>query len=224
MIEPALKQATDDFRQNMAGYDWSNQSPTRRRILEEFLRLAIEIGFNSVSMRMVARAVDIKAPSIYAHFPDGRDEIVAESLRWHFHQFGTAILDALENCETPEEYWSALVQVHLTRQLQLPESNLWDLLIATDEMVHFLRPELRSEADKWVALYEQLYVVAAREMGFVSSDKALRIITTLLEGACKWCDWDGDASSLPEVADNAVAMTRMILVSVSNSSVNAVQG
>ncbi|GAA0319727.1 hypothetical protein [Kineococcus aurantiacus] len=73
---------------------------------------------------MLGRAVNVQAPSICAHFPQGRDEIVVESLRWSFHEFGTALLEAVTDAVTPREHWDAIVRVHLGRQLQLPESSL----------------------------------------------------------------------------------------------------
>ncbi|MEU1953506.1 TetR/AcrR family transcriptional regulator [Nocardia rhamnosiphila] len=211
MSQSPLAQASEDLRRHLDKYDWSGQSPARRNILGEFLRLATAHGFTSVSMRMLAKAIDIKAPSIYAHFPAGRDEIVAESLRWHFHQFGSAVLTGLEPATDAEQAWAAMVRVHLTRQLRLPESNLWDLLVATDKMAHFLPAEVRAEADNWVALYERLYVAAAAELGVAAPDEAIRIVMTLLEGATRWCDWHGDDAELEPLADRAVALTRAVL-------------
>ncbi|MFI6367736.1 TetR/AcrR family transcriptional regulator [Nocardia sp. NPDC050630] len=211
MVQPLFTQAADVFRRHLDKYDWSDQSPSRRHILQAFLRLATANGFNSVSMRMIAREVDIKAPSIYAHFPEGRDEIVAESLRWHFHRFGIAILEAVDQSESPEASWDAMVRVHLTRQLRLPESNLWDLLVATDKMVHNLPADVRTEADQWVDLYERMYRAAAADMGIESPDETVRIVMALLESASRWSAWNGDDKELPRLADRAVALTRSIL-------------
>ncbi|MDI9978694.1 TetR/AcrR family transcriptional regulator [Rhodococcus sp. IEGM 1307] len=212
MPQPLFAEAAaEDFRRHLEKYDWSDQSPSRRQILQAFLRLATTNGFQSVSMRMIAKVVNIKAPSIYAHFPDGRDEIVAESLRWHFHQFGTAVLDETDMCTSPADFWSAMVRVHLTRQLELPESNLWDLLVATDKMVHVLPAEVRDEAAEWVGLYEGMYNAVAQDLGIEEPYEGVRIVMTLLEGATRWCDWDGSEGQLAALADRAVQLTRSVL-------------
>ncbi len=211
MTQATLAEASNDLRRHLDKYNWTGQSPSRRRILSEFLRLATAHGFDSVSMRMLAKAVDIKAPSIYAHFPDGRDEIVAESLRWHFHQFGIAMLTEVDKTTGTEDAWAAMVRVHLTRQLRLPESNLWDLLVATDKMANFLPTEVRIEADNWVALYERMYLAAAAELGAESSEEAVRIVMAVLESATRWCNWDGSDEHLEHLVDRAVALTRTVL-------------
>ena len=48
------------------------QEDTRERILEQALELFSENGYDSVSVGEIARAVGIKAPSLYNHFPSKR--------------------------------------------------------------------------------------------------------------------------------------------------------
>lgn len=176
------------LRGHLEQSDWSNQTPARRAALEAFLRLANANGFLGVSMRALAAELKIKAPSLYAHFPNGRDEIVAESLRWHFTKFGFAILAEVEKTETPEAFWDAMVREHLVRQVTLPESNLWDLLVATDSMVSFLPDGLHAEVDRWVSFYEDLYRAAATDMGVDGvDDERIHLVLTVLEGASRWC-------------------------------------
>ncbi|MBY4012751.1 TetR/AcrR family transcriptional regulator [Rhodococcoides fascians] len=210
-IDSELSTSIDTFRRRLMKVDWSSQSPSRRQILEVFLVLALERGINSVSMRMIAQEIGIKAPSIYSHFPNGRNEILAEASRWHFYKFGTALLTALATCKDANQCWTAMVTVHTTRQLTLPESNLWDLLMATDKMVHTLPSEVREEADEMVVLYENLYRAAAREMGVSEPDGVVDIVMTLLEGATRWCDADFSKDVPPELIARVDRMTRVIL-------------
>jgi AcrR family transcriptional regulator len=210
-VEACWRKAVAEFEGHLLELDWSHQSPGRQGILEAFLRLATENGFNSVSMRMVASAVNMKAPSLYAHFPKGRDEIVAESLRWHFYRFGIALVDEIRDVHDPLEGWRAMVAVHLTRQIELPESNLWDLLVATDQVVHFLEPVLRGEVDAWVDRYEGLYRAAAVEMGHGPSEESVKIAMTMLEGANRWVTWNGAAAELDAAVARAQSVTLSLL-------------
>ncbi|MEV6986986.1 TetR/AcrR family transcriptional regulator [Sphaerisporangium sp. NPDC051017] len=203
------RSAVEDFEGHLKELDWTHQTPSRRAILEAFLQLATEHGFNSVSMRMIAKEMAIKAPSLYAHFPEGRDEIVAESLRWHFYLFATALLDELRDVSDPKDGWHRMV--HLTRQVQLPESNLWDLLVATDQFVHFLPPALREELDAWVDLYEALYRAAAQDMGYGPSVQQVKLVMTVLEGANRWVMWDGRPKSLTASVQMANTATLALL-------------
>ncbi|MEV7395073.1 TetR/AcrR family transcriptional regulator [Streptomyces sp. NPDC091215] len=211
MAEEQWPRAVEEFDRHLGELDWSRQSASRQAILEAFLRLATENGFNSVTMRMIAREMSIKAPSLYNHFPDGRDEIVAESLRWHFYKFGVALLDEVRGVPDPGEGWRRMVHVHLTRQIELPESNLWDLLVATDQVVHFLPSVLREEVDAWIDLYEALYRAAAEDMGFGPSVQQVKLVMTVLEGANRWAMWDGKPRSLASLAEKANRATLALL-------------
>jgi AcrR family transcriptional regulator len=206
MGEEHWRVACEEFEGSLLKLDWSQQTPSRRKILAAFLRLASEHGFNSVSMRMIAQEVGIKAPSLYAHFPS-RDEIVAESLRWHFYRFGMAIVEQIKGVDDPRVGWQRMVDVHVTRQLTLPESNLWDLLVATDQVVHFFPQPLRDEVDAWVDLYEALFRAAAADMGHESPTQIVKVAMTILEGANRWAMWDGKATSVRRCVEVATELT-----------------
>ncbi|MDP9937597.1 AcrR family transcriptional regulator [Paenarthrobacter nicotinovorans] len=211
MSVTSYEAATQAFESRLEEWNWTGQKSGRQNILEAFLQLAIANGFNSVSMRTIANAVNIKPPSLYSHFPDGRDEIVAESLRWHFHRFGVALLEAVAPARNAEEFWDAMVRLHFTRQVRLPESNLWDLLVATDRMAEVLPKDLRAQVDDWVALHEQMYEAAARDMGCPEPAEHVRVVVTLLEGATRWAPTDCTDTELEVLADRAVTLSRAIL-------------
>lgn len=211
MSSTSYKAARDTFAHRLEEWDWAGQGASRRHILEAFLELAIANGFNSVSMRTIANAVNIKPPSLYSHFPGGRDEIVAESLRWHFHRFGLALLEAVDHAQSAGEFWDAMVRLHFTRQVRLPESNLWDLLVATDRMATILPADLRAQVDDWVSLHEHMYAAAARDMGYRQPEERVRIVVTLLEGATRWAPGQYDDVELDSMADKAVLLSRTVL-------------
>jgi AcrR family transcriptional regulator len=203
--------ANASVREFLASRDWSAQTPARQRILVAFLSLATAKGFNSVTMRTLGRELDMKAPSLYSSFPGGKDEIVAESLSWFTHRFARDLLRAAEATSSPEEYWAALVRFHLAQQLERPEADLWDLLVATDRVARFLGKDVRQEVVAWMKLHEDMYRAAAQDMGFRLSRKDIHVIFTLLDGAGRWADWDGSAADLELILDHAVALTRSIL-------------
>lgn len=153
----------------------------------------------------------MKAPSLYSSFPQGKDEIVAESLRWFTHSFAQDLLAAAQDAKSAEEYWAALVRFHLAQQLQRPEADLWDLLVATDRVARFLSDDVRDEVALWSRLHEDMYAAAAEEMGYQISPQTTRVIFTLLDGAGRWADWSGSDASLPALLDNTVALSRSIL-------------
>lgn len=191
-------------------FDWSSQTPARRAALEAFLRLSNVNGFSAVTMRALATELNIKAPSLYAHFPNGRDEIVAESLRWHFSKFAFAILAEVEKTETAQEFWDAMVREHLIRQVTLPESNLWDLLIATDRIVRFLPSGLHEEVDRWVNFYEDLYRASAEDMGVEgTTDEHIHLVLTVIEGSGRWCTHYALTSAVERAIQVSHALLRL---------------
>lgn len=211
MSSTSYKAARDTFAHRLEEWDWAGQGASRRHILEAFLQLAIANGFNSVSMRTIANAVNIKPPSLYSHFPGGRDEIVAESLRWHFHRFGVALLEAVDQAESAEEFWVCMVKLHFTRQVRLPESNLWDLLVATDRMARILPSELRAQVDDWVNLHQDMYVAAALDMGYPEAEERVKVVMTLLEGATRWASPECDDEEFDKLTDRAVLLSHAVL-------------
>ncbi|MEV7607324.1 TetR/AcrR family transcriptional regulator [Paenarthrobacter sp. NPDC089322] len=203
--------ANTAVREFLASRDWSSQTPARRRILAAFLRLATTQGYNSVTMRTLGRELGMKAPSLYSSFPQGRDEIVAESLRWFTHTFARDLLNCAERADSPQEYWAELVRFHLAQQLQRPEADLWDLLVATDRVARFLNDDVRAEVELWVDLHAAMYAAAAEEMGYCFPSQGARVVFTLLDGAARWTDWSGSEEELDGLLDNAVRLTRSVL-------------
>lgn len=101
--------AVSALQAQVASFDWSRLTETRRHVLEAFLVLAAQHGYPSVTMRDLGAAVSVKAPSLYKHFRNGREEVVREALRWPYHRFAVAVLGAVENTSVALDFWDALV-------------------------------------------------------------------------------------------------------------------
>ncbi|KAA0084802.1 TetR/AcrR family transcriptional regulator [Mycolicibacterium sp. P9-64] len=204
---PALEELTRQFDKT----DRDSMSPAKRRVLEAFLALCVSHGMDSVSMRTLAKELDIKAPSIYTHFPGGRDEIISESLRWQFHGFTQALVDAVADAADADSFWDAMVRLHFTRQVELPESNLWDLIVATDRNAHILPGELSENVNEWIDRYEALYIAAAQDMGISETERRVKVVMTVLEGSTRWFGQDFSPDAVSTGADQAVLISRQIL-------------
>lgn len=121
----------------LTSFEWENITKSKLSILQAFLKLATKNGYDAVTMRSLAKAVNLKPPSIYSHFPDGKDQIVSSALRWHYYSFAIAVKEGLSQSQTKSEYWSALIRVHITQQIKNPENDLFDMLMSTDCLVVF---------------------------------------------------------------------------------------
>lgn len=213
MLSPDLMElARKNMRQHLDGIDWTKLTNGRREILEAFLRLATSLGYEGVTMRALGKAVNVKASSIYFHFPGGREEIVAESVRWHYYNFGTAILGAVDACSTAEVFWDTLVREHFRRQVVYLESELWDLLVASDRICGFLQSETRAEIRQWLELFTNLYKAAALTMGHQDCDTVVRVAIEVIDGAKNWCPPLSTERDIEIYADHAVKITRSIIL------------
>ncbi|QIV86652.1 TetR/AcrR family transcriptional regulator [Glutamicibacter mishrai] len=211
MALPFRQLALDEFARQFDTAHIEDMSPAKRRVVEAFLRLCVVHGMQSVSMRTLAKELDIKAPTIYSHFPGGRDEIIAESLRWHFHHFCSALVDAVRPAKDASSFLDAMIRLHFVRQVQLPESNLWDLIVGIDRSVQILPVDLSVQVAHWVDLYESLYIAVARDLGLEDVTIKVKMVNTLLEGSTRWFEPTKTAKGLSRGADQAVAISRQIL-------------
>ncbi|MDR6685415.1 AcrR family transcriptional regulator [Arthrobacter sp. 1088] len=205
------EQANAAVREFLSKRDWSAQTPARKRILVAFLRLAATNGYNSVSMRTLGRELGLKAPSLYSTFPQGREQIVAESLLWFTHGFARDLLKAVQETPCAGDYWAALVRFHVNQQLSRPEADLWNLLVASDRVAGFLGDDLREELAFWQSLHQEMYAAAAEEMGLAVTRQTIQAIFTLLDGSARWSAWDGSQAQLESVVDHGVALSRSLL-------------
>lgn len=122
-------------------------------ILRAALSLFARHGYHATSVRDIAEAVGIKAPSLYAHFAS-KDEILARLvLIGHRSLLEEMQRALLETGNDPVAQTRALVRVHVRAHVTYPML----AIVTTDEM-HNLPAELAAAA---VALRQQGELLAA---------------------------------------------------------------
>jgi AcrR family transcriptional regulator len=55
-----------------------NTDTTREQILQGFTDQLLDVGYRGISLQSITDAVGIKRPSLYHHFPDGKEQIYTE--------------------------------------------------------------------------------------------------------------------------------------------------
>lgn len=175
------------------------------------MRLASIEGYSAVTMRTLAKEASVKAASIYFHFPGGRSEIVAQSLRWHYSNWGYSILEAIDKFSEPEQFWDALVSAVARCQISIPASDLWDLLVRMDRAGGFLETEFRREIDHWLDLCADLFQASAEAIGYAVDRGRVNMIMSMLDAGSSWSEWNGDAADLDAIAEQAIIVSRAIL-------------
>jgi len=213
MLPSRVLETRSLFKKHLDQTDWSDLTDGRKKILEVFLRLASVEGYSAVTMRTLAKNANVKAASIYFHFPRGKSEIVCESLRWHYSNWGYKVIDAVSSARTVNEFWDKLVFAVLQYQVNLPASDLWDLLVRMDRIGGFLEPEFRREIDAWLTLCAGLFEAAAIEMGYKTDRQTIRIIMSILDSSTTWCECSNGEDLFDKCGEKAIAFTRAILES-----------
>jgi AcrR family transcriptional regulator len=77
---------------SLGGVVLGTQNP-KSRIKREAMRLFVEHGVDAVSMRDIADAVGMKAPSLYAHFRS-REDLIGELFFASYAEYGSRLAEA----------------------------------------------------------------------------------------------------------------------------------
>lgn len=93
----------------------------RDEILDATEKLLLQLGSSeAVSIRMVADAVGVTAPSIYRHFPD-KDTLIYEVCNRHFVELDAEIAAAVAGIDDPVENLAAQGRAYLDFGIANPE-------------------------------------------------------------------------------------------------------
>ncbi|KZM74889.1 TetR/AcrR family transcriptional regulator [Nocardia terpenica] len=60
----------------MSGLRERKKAQTRQALADAALRLFLERGYDAVSLKEIAEAADVSVPTVFAHFPDGKESLV----------------------------------------------------------------------------------------------------------------------------------------------------
>jgi len=192
-------------------FEWGSLTKGKQVILECFLKIATREGISGTSMRNLASAAGLRPPTIYSHFPNGRDEIISAALRWHYNNFAKGLQLALRACSTAEEFWAELTRYHITQQLKRPENDMWDILVAMDNIVRELPDDLRAEVNDWEEFCDSMYESIAMDLGVEKKQRNTRVIRKLFDSVGSWWNWDGTDEHIEEAIRYALVLSYAIL-------------
>ena len=82
----------------------------KERIKREAMRLFVDHGVDAVSMRDIADAVGLKAPSLYAHFRS-REELIGDLFYASYAEYGRRLADAAATPGGFQRQLEAMVRV-----------------------------------------------------------------------------------------------------------------
>jgi AcrR family transcriptional regulator len=141
------------------------------RIKREAMRLFVEHGVDAVSMRDIAEAVGMKAPSLYAHFRS-RDELIGDLFHASYTEYGRQLAQAAAGPGDFRQQLEAMIRVICA--LHAEDELLFNFLLLTQH--GFLR-QFPATGDNPVEIICRR-VAAAMQAGEIPAGNA-----TLIAGA-----------------------------------------
>ncbi|WP_433391214.1 TetR/AcrR family transcriptional regulator [Micromonospora sp. KLBMP9576] len=181
----------------------SPTADTRARIMEAFGEQLAATGYPGISLLGVARTAGIQKPSIYHHFPGGKEELYAAvAVRFVEHLHGR-IAAALATEGPTEEKLRALAVVsaeHSTHTISF-EQRIYDALdhVSEETRTDVSQRYVRGVLDPVTALFARsveagelsgdpwfltnAFLHLARATAMTTPDGAARVVTLFLTGA-----------------------------------------
>jgi AcrR family transcriptional regulator len=171
--------------------------PPKERIKREAMRLFVEHGVDAVSMREIAEAVGMKAPSLYAHFRS-REELIGELFHASYADYGRRLAEAAVMPGDFRQQLEAMVRVAC--RLHAEDELLFNFLLLTQH--GFLRQVSAGDGNpvdvicRWVAdamadghiPSGNANVIAAAIIGFIVQTATFRLYGRLEQGLAGMTD------------------------------------
>ncbi|WP_130536441.1 TetR/AcrR family transcriptional regulator [Thiomicrorhabdus indica] len=90
---------------------------TYHRILEAAAELFAQHGYEAVTMRDIAKASNIKAPSLYNHFQD-KQHLYQTCLQWVFRQHNDQLTSVFNSDTSTESQLKSVIQLSLAKMTE----------------------------------------------------------------------------------------------------------
>jgi len=203
--------AVNDMNHAIAAFALDGLNGRKTEILTVFLRQAATQGYAATTMRSIGLELNLKAPSIYSHFPAGKEEIITYALRWQGARFGRTVMDATRRIQDPVKFFETLVRSHCAMNLESRENGLWDMITSSDRIAKFLPEALREEMNVWLGVCARLYQACGEALGCSEAKIKGRQILALVDGVYSWAILEGGKSGKKCILDHAVSSCRAIL-------------
>lgn len=194
----------------------TTMSPTagRRKIMAAVLRLAVAKGYAGLSMRSIAKEVQMQAPSLYSHYPGGKDELVSETLRWVYTEFLASVLVGVRPEDSADQEFSKVVGNHLRFQMVNEWSSLWETLVEADRAAGFLSSETRELVQGMRSLYASYIAALVEEIGASDNSKTTaKLIIHMLNAAPAWSEPSRNESSIDPLVRFTLGACRAVIFS-----------
>lgn len=107
-----------------------DRDSTKFQIMASAIALFASKGYAGTSMREIASSVNIKAASLYSHWPRGKEQLLEDSLHEIFNKFLAFVTANITGNSSSLEQLETVVRSHLSWQITFGEQAMaWDMLV-----------------------------------------------------------------------------------------------
>lgn len=158
----------------------------KQQIMEAAARLFRDRGYSATSMRDLAKAVHLQAPSLYNHI-SGKQEILKEICFQNARRFAAGLERIESDYSEPEDRVRALIEFHL----EVATSDATSITSFNDEWRHLEAAELeafRQQRKSYERRFRSIIEQGMQQGIFRTADPAIVLYTIL--SSIRWVyDW-----------------------------------
>ncbi|MGX1702178.1 TetR/AcrR family transcriptional regulator [Microbacterium sp. NPDC055357] len=186
----------------------AEKDTTRHQIMVAAIQLFTRLGYGGTSMRAIASEVGIQAASIYAHFPQGKSQILFEGLREIFEEFLAHLISPLTPEMSSDEQLGTIIEQHVLWQLDYGSKALaWDAAFSGLGVHGVLADEQQKELRRLQRLYhDYLAELIAEQVPQGADVRRLTRLCLLL------CDDAGRVRANDEPTDSVSRFVRSLFM------------
>lgn len=181
----------------------SGNGDLRAAAIDAARHLLVDGGGGALSMEGLARVLGVRAPSLYYHFPGGRDEMILAVADHYSALDGAAISAILTNCEDPVAGMVAVARYFAEATTRHPYHTL-------AEQRETLKPDGRAELQRLFAERVEAPLVVllrrAQAQGILRPLDAELCVRVFLTLALRLRDFEADQDQRESLPDFVVSL------------------
>lgn len=166
----------------------------RERILEATYACVARYGISKTTVEDVAREARLSRATVYRHFPGGKDELVAETIRWETNRFFLRLAEAVAGTSGLEDM---LVEALLFAHRAIEEHGVLQKILQTEP--DLLLPQMSTDSHRVLGFIRAFLLPAVTEHGLpagvapeAAADYLSRMVLSFIAAQGRWDLTDRD--------------------------------
>jgi AcrR family transcriptional regulator len=160
----------------------------RERILEATYACVARYGISKTTVEDVAKEAGLSRATVYRHFPGGKDELVADTIRWETNRFFLRLAQAVDGAHGLDEM---LVEALLFAHRAIEEHEVLQKILQTEP--DLLLPRLSTDSSRVLGFIRAFLLPAVEAHGLppgvdpaAAAEYLSRMVLSFIAAAGRW--------------------------------------